>query len=40
MLQELAQQPAIDGFKAGMQLSDLMRAVTEEELVRHPCLKP
>ena len=35
-LQELAQQPAIDGFKAGMQLGDQMRAVAEEELVRIP----
>ena len=31
--QELSQQPAIDGFKAGMALGDQMRALAEEELV-------
>ena len=31
--QELSRQPAIDGFKAGMEFGDKMRAVAEEELV-------
>lgn len=34
--QELSQQSAIEGFKAGMELSNQMRAVAEEELVMIP----
>ena len=32
--QELSLEPAIDGFKVGMELGNQMRAMAEEELVR------